>query len=189
MWAVFRSLGAALVCAAATTSALAADQMPWQPNLETAQRVAAKSNRLVLIHFWAPWCRPCVRLEQEVFANAATAKALEANFVMVKINADETPATTRMYGISSLPSDVITTPTGRLVSQMQSPPTANQYITQMNQAAAGHRALARKPDPQSAQQVVPPQAPGAAPPVGQGAAYAPQDPYATPAAAPQPTFN
>ena len=31
--------------------------------------------------------------------------------------------------------------------------------------------------------------PGAAPPVNQGAAYAPQDPYATPAAGPQPTIN
>lgn len=118
--------------------------MPWQPNLETAQRLAAQTNRLVLIHFWAPWCRPCMKLEQEVFAKPETAKALEANFVLVKLNADDAPGTARLYGVSSLPSDVITLPNGRLVSQIQSPPTATQYVQQMNQAATGHRSLARK---------------------------------------------
>jgi thiol-disulfide isomerase/thioredoxin len=151
--------------------AVAQDQMPWQPNLETAQRVAAETNRLVLVHFWAPWCRPCVRMEKDVFANPETAKGLEANFVVVKINADEAPATTRLYGVSSLPSDVIITPNGRLVSQMQSPPTSSQYVTQLNQAAAGHRSLAAKPQPPSVQQ---PAAPAnAAPPVNSGAAYPP----------------
>jgi thioredoxin-like negative regulator of GroEL len=118
--------------------------MPWQVNVETAQQIAAKTNRLVLIHFWAPWCKPCMRLEKEVFSRADTAKSLEANFVFVKVNADEAPGTTRSFGVSSLPTDVIVTPQGRLVSQFQSPPTATQYITQLNQAAAGHRELARR---------------------------------------------
>jgi YHS domain-containing protein/thiol-disulfide isomerase/thioredoxin len=181
---VFRCCFALLVLAGAC-AAQAQDQMPWQPNLETAQRLAAESKRLVLIHFWAPWCRPCLRLEKDVFSSAETAKALEANFVMVKLNADEAPGTTRLYGVSSLPSDVITTPAGRLVSQMQSPPTAAQYIAQLNQAAAGHRSLARTPDTQSVQQVAPGAVPGAQPPINSGAASAPYGtPYPAPGAGP-----
>ena len=129
-------------------SAAAEDKMPWQPNLEAAQQLAARTNRLVLIHFWAPWCQPCMRLERDVFSQAETARALEANFVLVKLNSDEAPGTTRMYGVSSLPTDVIIQPNGRLVSQFQSPPTANQYVAQLNQAAAGHRELRAKSSPQ-----------------------------------------
>ncbi len=146
MRAVYQFSTVVLALTMTATAALGQDQMPWQPNLETAQRVAAQSNRLVLIHFWAPWCRPCMRLEQEVFSRAETGKQLEANFVMVKLNADDAPGTTRLYGVSSLPTDVITTPSGRLVSQVQSPPSASQYVQQMNQVAAGHRSLAQARD-------------------------------------------
>ncbi|HEV3137250.1 MAG TPA: thioredoxin family protein [Pirellulales bacterium] len=120
------------------------DQFPWQPNLETAQQLAGQTNRLVLVHFWAPWCQPCLRLDKEVFSHTETAAALNPNFVCVKLNVDETPGTARLYGVSSLPTDVILSPAGRLVAQIQSPPTAVQYIAQMNQAAAGSRDLARK---------------------------------------------
>lgn len=162
------------LCALAlATTARAEDQMPWQVNVETAQQLAAKTNRLVLIHFWAPWCKPCMRLEKEVFSRADTAKSLEANFVFVKVNADEAPGTTRSFGVSSLPTDVIVTPQGRLVSQFQSPPTATQYITQLNQAAAGHRELARRN--------APPAAPAAA-----AASPAPQTVVAPVAAPPAP---
>ncbi len=129
-----------------TSISLAADtnQMPWQPNLETAQHIAAQSHRLVLIPFWGPSCKPCMRLEQEVFSHAEVARALESNFVLVRLNVEEAPGTARLYGVSSIPTDVIISPSGRLVAQLQSPPTANQYVAQMNQAAVGHRELLRQ---------------------------------------------
>lgn len=135
---------AAFALVAMVARAGAENQIPWQTNLETAQFIAARTNRLVLVHFWAPWCKPCTRIENEVFSRVETARALDANYVMVKLNFDEAPGTARLYGVSSLPTDVIITPSGGLVSAMQSPPTASQYITQMNQAAAGHRELSKK---------------------------------------------
>jgi YHS domain-containing protein/thiol-disulfide isomerase/thioredoxin len=174
-----------LVAAAAASGQ---DQMPWQPNLEAAQRVAAETNRLVLIHFWAPWCRPCVQLDSTVFADSATAKGLEANFVLVKLNADQETAARRRFGVSSLPTDVIITPSGTLVAQLQSPPTAAQYVKKMNQAAEGHRSLARKPvspAPTTTQKSAPPGNAGAMvdpyaspAPGAQAAAAPPADPYA-----------
>jgi thioredoxin-like negative regulator of GroEL/YHS domain-containing protein len=180
MWSVRHLSVVAAVVATSVVSAVAEDKMPWQPNLEAAQQLAARTNRLVLIHFWAPWCQPCMRLEREVFSQAETARALEANFVLVKLNSDEAPGTTRMYGVSSLPTDVIIQPNGRLVSQFQSPPTANQYVAQLNQAAAGHRELARKSSPQISANA--PVAGGVAPSAQSMAA--PGAPPATPAAYP-----
>ncbi len=136
----------AIVCAScllwfAADAALAQDQIHWQPDLETAQRLAAQHRKLVLIHFWAPWCKPCRQLEQTVFSQPETGKALEANFVPVKLNADDSPATTRMYRVASLPTDVIITPDGRLVASLPSPQTQEQYLAQLNQVADGHRRL------------------------------------------------
>ncbi|HTU23782.1 MAG TPA: thioredoxin domain-containing protein, partial [Pirellulales bacterium] len=147
MWRISSVLCATCLFWFAAGAALAQDQMQWQPNLETAQRLAAQSKRLVLVHFWAPWCRPCRQLEQTVFAQPDTSKALEANFVLVKLNVDESPATARMYYVSSLPTDVIITPAGKLVAALPSPLTAPQYIAAMNQAAEGHRRLAANAAP------------------------------------------
>jgi YHS domain-containing protein/thiol-disulfide isomerase/thioredoxin len=152
MWHVSSILCATCLLWSLVNGASAQDQMNWQPNLETAQRVAAQSKRLVLIHFWAPWCKPCRQLEQGVFAQPETGKSLEANFVLVKLNVDDSPATARMYYVSSLPTDVIITPAGHLVSALPSPLTAPQYIAAMNQAAEGHRRLAASGSPAAAGQ-------------------------------------
>jgi protein disulfide-isomerase len=135
---------AAFLAAATAQAARAGDQIPWQPTVEAAQQIAAKTNRLVLLHFWSTSCQPCLRLDHEVFSRAEVAKALEPNFVMVKLKWEDAPGTARLYGVSSVPTDVIILPNGRLVSQMQSPPSANQYVAQMNQAAEGHRELMKR---------------------------------------------
>ena len=104
---------------------------------------------------------------------------------MVKLNAEESPATARFYGVSSLPTDVIITPAGKLVSQLQSPPTANQYVVQMNQAAAGYRALMAKPETPAAQPQAPVQTAGGAPPTTYEAVPASMAAPGTPPAAAQ----
>lgn len=141
MRAIYRIQLAIVVVLTGYVGAFAEDSVTWQPNLETAQRLAAQSNRLILIHFGAPWCKPCGRLEQEVLSKPELGTALEPNFVCVKLNVDDAPGTARMYGVSSIPTDVIITPTGKLVSAQPSAPTVNQYITQMTQVADGHKKL------------------------------------------------
>ena len=137
MRGIHRLFPAAVLVFCLAAQAAAQDAIHWEPNLETAQRVAAQTNRLILIHCWAPWCGPCMKLEHEVFSQAETGRALEANFVMVKLNFDDAPGTVRHYGVTSLPSDVIVTPAGQVVSRVNSPPTTAMYIAQMNKIADG----------------------------------------------------
>jgi protein disulfide-isomerase len=118
------------------TPAAAQQTIRWQPTLESAQRLAAQTDRLVLAHFWADWCHACKRMERQVFSQPAVAVALSANYVPVKINADYYPATRKQLGVSALPTDVILTPDGQVVERLRGAAAASDYVDRLAQAAA-----------------------------------------------------
>jgi protein disulfide-isomerase len=100
--------------------------------------MAKGSNRLVLVHFWTPSCGPCAALEQNVFSQPGVGNAIEAQFVPVKLNADENSATAQWYGINRVPTDVVITPEGQLVGKLISPPTPSGYVSELSAIASKH---------------------------------------------------
>ncbi len=69
-WLLVDPLLAGLTASYAAPAAAdtASQGVRWQPNLETARRIAAQTNRLVLVHFWIDPCPPCKRMQDEVFS-------------------------------------------------------------------------------------------------------------------------
>jgi protein disulfide-isomerase len=116
------------------------ERLTWEKDLETAQRVAAETHRLVLIHFGGAWCQPCVRLEREVFSKPGFGAELVRDYVAVNVDPHEFPAIKERYGIRMYPSDVIVTPQGQLVYKLLSPKTVSAYVAAMCQVADDARA-------------------------------------------------
>jgi putative thioredoxin len=54
----------------------------------------------VLLEFWAPWCKPCERLEPVL-------DALAARLEIVRVNADEEPDLAAQHEVLSLPTCVL----------------------------------------------------------------------------------
>lgn len=112
--------------------------MHWQTDLESAKTQAAQTGRLVVIHFWKNDCPPCLALEQNVFIQPGVSAAIESQFVPVKLNADENPATAVAFGITRVPTDIVITPDGQVVGKHISPQTPAGYVSELSRIATQH---------------------------------------------------
>ena len=62
-----------------------------------------KSDKPVVLDFWAPWCGPC-RAVAPVLEEIANENS---NVVIAKMNTDENPNTASQHGIMSIPTMMI----------------------------------------------------------------------------------
>ncbi len=109
-----------------------AQNIDWQQDIELAKQLAVKENKLILLHFTADWCRPCRNLETFVFTSPIVHNAIDVNAVPVKIDVDLHADLVKEYAISGVPSDVVITPAGRIVTRRNSPSTIDGYARMLN---------------------------------------------------------
>ncbi|MEF9933879.1 MAG: thioredoxin [Clostridium sp.] len=63
-----------------------------------------KSDKPVLVDFWAQWCMPCKMLSPVI---EEVAKSLGGEVQVVKVNIDESPMSASQLGITSIPTMVL----------------------------------------------------------------------------------
>ncbi len=116
-----------------------ADPVNWRNNLEAAQVEAARTGKLVLLHFYTASCGPCKKLERDVFSQPQIAAAMERDFIPVKLNADQSPALANAYRISRVPSEVVLTSQGNIVQKLSCPLEPADYGAQLANVAQQYR--------------------------------------------------
>jgi thioredoxin 1 len=63
-----------------------------------------KSDRPVLVDFWAAWCAPCRMLAPTV---DAVAEKYAATARVVKLNVDDNPSVSQRFGIKGIPTLIL----------------------------------------------------------------------------------
>ena len=71
---------------------------------QTFEQTVLKSDKPVLVDFWAVWCRPC-QMQGPIVEEVA--REMEGKAVVGKVNVDENPQTAGKYGIMSIPTIIL----------------------------------------------------------------------------------
>jgi len=67
----------------------------------TFEDIVLKSDKPVLVDFFAEWCGPCKAMAP---ALEQVAEALKDSVTVVKVDVDKSPAITQKYGIRAMPT-------------------------------------------------------------------------------------
>lgn len=68
------------------------------------EKEVTKTEGLVLVDFWAPWCGPCRMLSPTIDTIASEQKF---GIKFIKVNVDQNPSIAAAYGIQSIPTIAI----------------------------------------------------------------------------------
>ncbi len=87
-----------------------------------------KSDKPVLIDFWAEWCGPC-RMQGPIVEEVA--KVTEGKAKVGKLNVDENPATAQKYGVMSIPT-LMVFKNGAVVKQFIGVQSKDTLLSELN---------------------------------------------------------
>ena len=81
---------------------------------QTFDEALAVANGVLMVDFWAPWCRPCVALAPVL---EEMAQASRGSVTLAKVNVDEEPMLAARHGIRSIPT-VLFVKGGKIADQV-----------------------------------------------------------------------
>ena len=87
----------------------------WETNLNEAAARAEREQRPLFLHFVGNDNATTQQAGNEAFAQPNIAAHLNANFVMVRINAVENPALAQQFSVTAIPTDLIMKPNRQII--------------------------------------------------------------------------
>jgi thioredoxin 1 len=97
---------------------------------QTFEQDVMKSDKPVLVDFWAVWCGPC-QVQGPIVEDVSANMGEKAK--VVKLNVDENPVTAQKFGIMSIPTLMIFKG-GQVVKQFIGVQSKETLLAELNKA-------------------------------------------------------
>ncbi|WP_417378651.1 thioredoxin domain-containing protein [Gimesia sp.] len=108
----------------------------WLHDFQAAQKIAQDKDVPLLVHFHASWCGPCHQMEQSVLSTQTIKGVLGKRIIGVKIDSDQYPQLVDRFNVRSLPSDILLTPTGTIITRTDGMQQKNTYLSFLGRGAS-----------------------------------------------------
>ncbi len=108
----------------------------WLHDFQAAQKLAHQKDLPLLLHFHASWCGPCVQMNQTVLKSQAVKNQIGSRIIAVKIDLDKNEHLGSRFNIRSLPSDILLTPKGTIISRTGGNQPTSEYLSFLGRGAS-----------------------------------------------------
>ena len=132
----------------------------WEPDLNVATARAEREQRPLFLHFVGNDSPAAQQMANEIFVQPTIAAHLNANFVMVRVDAVENSALAQRFSVTAIPTDLIVRPNGHIIHRRVGVITADRFAQYL---AFLQETMQSEKNPVSAHISNPPQITGAFP--------------------------
>ncbi|WP_197996514.1 thioredoxin family protein [Gimesia panareensis] len=108
----------------------------WLHDFDAALKQAQEKDMPLLLHFHASWCGPCHQMDQTVLRTAAVKNLFGKRVIGVKIDSDQHRHLVDRFNVRSLPSDILLTPTGTIITRTDGFQNQNVYLSFLGRGAS-----------------------------------------------------
>ncbi|MGB2760931.1 MAG: thioredoxin fold domain-containing protein [Maribacter stanieri] len=93
------------------------NDMVWNDDMVSAQKLADSSDKNILLFFTGEWCSPCRIMKREIFGDKEAMNAINAKVIPVEINIDDpnVEELVKHYNIGATPTTVFIDPEGNVI--------------------------------------------------------------------------
>jgi len=102
-------------------------QLNWVYNMKEAQVRSLTENKLILLDFWASWCAPCRKMDNDLW-NSADINTVAHKFIPFKVDVDVHQNLALKYGIKGIPTVILITANGDVVWKKSDFSTEKGYL-------------------------------------------------------------